>query len=175
MLASTVGLPFLLLSTTNSLVQSWYARSGAARLPYGLFALSNIACVLALLAYPLLIEPSPTTSTQLRGWSAGYLIVVLLLAAGVIYNRGWTYEDKVAGEQACDTARRPSSHRPWLWIALTACASTLWLAVANYLSQEVAAIPLLWVLPLTLYLLSFVLCFGWPGWYRPAGFDGCCR
>ena len=169
-LASTVGLPFLLLSTTNSLVQSWYTRAGEARLPYGFFALSNIACVLALLAFPFVIEPSLTTSAQLRWWSAGYAILVLLIAAGAIHNRDWIYADQAAGEPAGDTTRAASSNRPWLWIALTACASTLWLAVANYLSQEVAAIPLLWVLPLTLYLLSFVLCFGWPGWYRPAVF-----
>jgi hypothetical protein len=168
-LASTVGLPFLLLSTTSSLVQSWYAQSAGVRLPYGLFALSNIACVLALLAYPFVIEPSLTTSTQLRWWSAGYSILVLLVAAGAIYHRGWTYADK-DGEPAGGGAHDDSSNRPWLWIALTACASTLWLAVANYLSQEVAAIPLLWVLPLMLYLLSFVLCFAWPGWYRPAWF-----
>jgi hypothetical protein len=208
-LASTVGLPFLLLSTTSSLVQSWYAASGRARLPYGFFALSNIACVLALLAYPFAIEPSMTTTTQLTWWSGGYSILVLLLAASTIHNRGWTYEEpaifrpqpgglkptppsvgRASARQPGDsqtakrnlaspsyedkgdveTARGASSSRPFLWIALTACASTLWLAVANYLSQEVAAIPLLWVLPLTLYLLSFVVCFGWPGWYRPALF-----
>lgn len=168
-LASTVGLPFLLLSTTSPLVQSWYTQSGGVRLPYGFYALSNIASLLALLAYPLALEPSLTTSTQLRWWSGGYVILAVLMGAGAIHNRAWRYEDEDGDRQAGNTSDT-SSDRPWLWIALAACASTLWLAVANYLSQEVAAIPLLWVMPLTLYLLSFVAAFGWSGWYRPALF-----
>jgi hypothetical protein len=168
-LAATVGLPFFLLSTTNTLVQSWYARAKGVQLPYHLFALSNTACLLALLAYPLAIEPALTTSAQLRAWSTGYLVLVLLMAASAIYHRDWRYEDEpVESESEEDEDAEPD--RPWLWIALAACSSTLWLAVANHLSQEVAAIPLLWVVPLTLYLLSFALCFAREGWYRPGLF-----
>ena len=159
-LAASVGLPFFLLSTTSPLVQSWYAGSRGANLPYRLFALSNTASLLALLAYPVVIEPALATPIQLRWWSIGYLAVVLLLTMGAIHNRAWTFEDEPGAAAA-------SSNRPVLWIMLAACASALWLAVANYLSQEVAPIPFLWVLPLTLYLLSFVICFGWDGWYRP--------
>jgi hypothetical protein len=165
-LAATVGLPFFLLSTTNTLVQSWYVRAKGVQLPYHLFALSNTVCLLALLAYPVAIEPSLTTSAQLRAWSAGYLVLVLLMAASAIYHRDWRYEDEEVSKE--DETDAPD--RPWLWVALAACSSTLWLAVANHLSQEVAAIPLLWVVPLTLYLLSFALTFARDGWYRPALF-----
>ena len=162
MLATSVGLPFFVLSTTSPLVQSWYAASETAHFPYRLFALSNAACLVALLAYPLAIEPQFTMGQQMRWWSYGYGALALLLVAGAIVNRGWV------DRGGTDTAA-PAS-RPLLWIALAACTSTLWLAIANYLSQEVAAIPFLWILPLGLYLLSFILCFEWEGWYRPALF-----
>jgi hypothetical protein len=165
-LAASVGLPFFLLSTTNPLVQSWCTGPRGSRLPYRLFAVSNTACLLALLAYPVAIEPVLTAPAQLRWWSFGYLAVAVLIAAGAISNRTWTYEDEPGAPAGADA----TANRPVLWIALAACGSTLWLAVSNYLSQEVAAIPFLWVLPLSLYLLSFVLCFEWEGWYRPALF-----
>lgn len=169
-LASSVGLPFFLLSTTSSLVQSWYAGSPGARLPYRLFAVSNAACILALLAYPVIIEPALPLGLQLRWWSAGYLVVVLLIALGAVGNRAWASADKHGARELWGIGSKAASNRPFLWIALAACASTLWLAIANYLSQEVAPIPFLWVLPLSLYLLSFVISFEREGWYRPALF-----
>ena len=95
-----------------------------------------------------------------------YAVVVVLVAMVALQSRAWT-ADAAPGKR---TPRDAAVNRPWLWVVLAACPSVLWLAVANYLSQEVAAIPFLWVLPLTLYLLSFVLCFGWDGCYRPAIF-----
>lgn len=169
-LAFSVGLPFFLLSTTNSLLQSWYAGRDGAPLPYRLFALSNTACLLALVAYPLVIEPASAVSSQLGWWSIAYLAVALLIAAAAISNRGWTPKDKSVTRTLSETREAAPAYRPFLWIALAACASALWLSMANYLSQEVAAIPLLWVLPLALYLFTFVLCFEWEGWYRPAIF-----
>jgi len=169
-LALSVGLPFFVLSTTSPLVQSWYAGLRGAYLPYWLFALSNSACLLALLAYPLAVEPMLTASAQLRFWSAGYLFVALLITMAAIANRARTFEGEPATRQAGLAPGKASLSRSFLWIVLAACPSALWLAVANYLSQEVAAIPFLWVLALTLYLLSFVVCFGWEGWYRPALF-----
>jgi hypothetical protein len=161
-LGRSVGLPFLLLSTTNSLVQSWDAARRKPQLTYRLFALSNAACMLALLAYPLSIEPAWPTGRQLQVWSAAYAVVVLLVAIGAFQNRQWRPEEEI-GETSRD-------NRPLLWIGLSATASTLWLSVANHLSQEVAAIPFLWVLPLTLYLLSFTICFAPGEWYRPRMF-----
>jgi len=168
-LATSVGLPFFVLSTTGPLVQSWYAATPKVHLPYRLFAVSNMACLVALLAYPLAIEPTLKSAVQFRWWCAGYLAVALLLIVGAIRNRSWTFDDE-PGSWPDGSPAGIAWTQTSLWIVLSACASALWLAVANYLSQEVAAIPFLWVLPLTIYLLSFVLAFGWDGCYRPALF-----
>ena len=159
----SVGLPYFLLSTTSPLLQSWFAHSKLAPLPYHLFALSNAASLLALLAYPVAMEPLLPQSAQLRWWWFGYGVLVLpAVAAAVAHARG-------------TSVQRPADHspavaRPLRWIGLAACGSTLWMAVANHLSREVAPVPFLWVLPLSIYLLSFILCFDGRGWYRPAIF-----
>jgi hypothetical protein len=160
-LAASVGLPFFLLSSTSPLLQYWHA----GPLPYPLFALSNAASLLALLAYPVAIEPALATPAQLRWWSVGYGVVALLLIAATIRSRAWTFLEKPRARESEDDAD------PVLrWILLAACASALWLASANHLSQEVAAIPFLWVLPMAVYLLTFVIAFAGDGWYRPAVF-----
>ena len=173
LLAASVGLPYFVLSTTSPLMQSWYAGSWGARFPYRLFALSNAASLVALLAYPVGIEPFLAEKGQLRWWSVAYIVLVLLASASALRNRSTKVVQEPAGAgdgagNAGPEHRLPK--RPLLWIALATCASTLWLAVANHLSQEVAAIPFLWVLALGVYLLSFILCFERNGWYRPAVF-----
>jgi SAM-dependent methyltransferase len=159
----SVGLPYFLLSSTSPLLQSWFAASYTGAFPYRLFAVSNAGSVAALLAYPILIEPLMTASTQLLVWSVGYVVLVLIACITALLH--WSAKPI---PEPYDTS--PSSRHPFLWIALAACASTLWLAVANHLSQEVAPVPFLWVLPLSLYLLSFILCFEGRNWYRPALF-----
>jgi SAM-dependent methyltransferase len=158
-LALSVGLPYFLLSANSPLLQSWYAGSPRARFPYGLFAWSNLASLAALLAYPIAIEPWTSTGQQLRWWSAAYLVWAPVVALTALRNPAV----KPAPALDLETSRS----RAFLWIALSACASALWLAVANHLSQEVAAIPFLWILPLSVYLLGFILCFSAEGWYRP--------
>jgi len=165
LLGSSAGLPFFLLSSTSPLLQAWSAGRRGTPLPYWLFALSNAACLVALLAYPLAVEPALAAPTQLRWWSAGYLAVALLLMLAAVQNRTWVLQEK---PDAADADEAPA--RPLRWILPAACASALWLAAANHLSQEVAPIPFLWVLPMTVYLLTFVLCFSGDGWYRPAVF-----
>ena len=164
LLATSVGLPFFVLSSTGPLVQWWWAGRRAAQFPYRLFALSNAASLAALLAYPVSIEPALPLRVQLRWWSGAYLGLVALLVLGAIANRSSD------GGAAAEPEATETANRPLLWIALAACASTLWLATSNYLSRNVAAIPFLWVLPMGLYLLSFILCFEWEGCYRPAWF-----
>jgi len=165
LLAASVGLPFFVLSATSPLVQWWWAGSRAAQFPYRLFALSNAASLAALLAYPVAIEPALPVGEQLRWWSGGYLALAALLVVGAIANRG-----RSGGGGASEPEAPGGESRPLLWIALAACASTLWLGTSNYLSQNVAAIPFLWVLPMGVYLLTFILCFEWEGWYQPAWF-----
>ena len=157
LLASSVGLPYFALSATSPLLQSWLAARRGEQFPYRLFALSNAASLLALLAYPAVIEPFLPTRQQMVYWSGGYVALLFLLAAVAV--------GKVPQAHAV-----VSAGRPWLWIALAACAATLWLAIANYLGQQVGAMPFLWVVPMAIYLLSFILCFEADGWYRPALF-----
>ena len=160
-LAAGVGLPYFLLSTTSPLLQSWYAAAKIGPFPYRLFAVSNAASLAALLSYPFLIEPLAAATRQLAWWSAGYAVfAVLAIALGLSRRPSLPWPQ----------AQAAPVHAPWRWLALSACASALWFSVANHLSQEVAAVPFLWILPLSLYLLSFTICFDADGWYRPALF-----
>ena len=163
LLAASVGLPYFALSATSPLLQSWLAVSSGRHFPYRLFALSNAASLLALLAYPVAIEPYLSTRLQMAYWSGGYVALMFLLAIAAAGHLRQTRPADLAEPIVAE-------HRPWLWIALAACASTLWLATANYLGQQVAAMPFLWVVPMAVYLLSFILCFEADGWYRPALF-----
>jgi SAM-dependent methyltransferase len=163
LLAVTVGLPYFLLSTTGPLVQAWYARRFKGAMPYRLYALSNLGSMFALLSYPFLFEPAFATRQQAVMWSIGYGVFIVLCAGTAIASEPFAGE-AVAAEEAA--AERPGPRLYALWVALPACASVLLLAVTNHLSQNVAAIPFLWVLPLSIYLLTFILCFEGKGWYR---------
>ena len=162
LLAVTLGLPYLLLSATSPMVQAWYARTHEQAAPYRLFALSNAGSMLALVTYPVVVEPEFSTRHQAWGWSAGYVVFVVLCGAvawGARHGRMLEEEPEAPDE-------RPDWRRKLMWLSLSACASTLLLAVTNHLTQNVASIPFLWILPLALYLLSFILCFEGRGWYR---------
>jgi spermidine synthase len=158
LLATTAGLPYFVLSTTSPLLQSWYSRVFHAELPYRLFAISNLGSLVALLCYPVLIEPWLTVGHQLQWWSAAYVVfAVICLTAGLI-----SHQTAVPAERG----ELPEWSRMVTWLALGAIPSVLWLAVGNQLSQEVAAVPFLWIMPLAIYLLTFVLCFDHQRWYR---------
>src|SRR5437867_3150808 len=175
LLAMTIGLPYLLLSTTSPLVQAWFARSFPGRSPYRLFALSNLASMLALLGYPFGLEPWVATRMQSYAWSGAYLGFVVLCAASGWYSLRTPHPlVAIAGETSLSeedpTLARddfpPTRGRQLLWGALAAVGSFLLLAVSNHITQNVAAIPLLWVIPLAIYLMTFILCFDGRGWYR---------
>ncbi len=165
-LAGSIGMPFFLLSTTSPLLQSWYAQLPGASFPYRLFALSNAASLAALLAYPVAIEPALALPEQFRWWCGAYVAFALILVGQTVALRGRPGYGAVPQTTEIDGPRHMGG-LPYLWIALPAVAAVLWPAVANHLSQEVAPVPFLWVLPLSLYLLSFILCFESSGWYRP--------
>jgi len=171
LLGVTVGLPYFLLSTTSPLLQAWFARAYPARSPYRLFALSNLASVLALLSYPLAIEPWLTVGMQARVWALAYTGFVVLCSAAAWHALRHPSAMQTSTPAVQRPAHRAAAQSPptWgehlLWAALAAAASFLLLAVTNHLSQDVAAVPLLWVLPLSVYLLSFILCFDAPHWY----------
>ncbi len=170
LLAATVGLPYLLLSMTGPLVQAWYARVGAV--PYRLFALSNLGSMLGLLAYPALIEPALPTRNQAIAWSAAYLVYAVLCAAAAW--RGAARRPIMAPEAgtAADSPEDgpPGAGRRAFWVLLACGPSMMMLALTNHLTQDVAAIPFLWILPLSLYLLTFILCFDAARWYWRPGF-----
>ena len=168
LLCATVGIPFFLLSTTSPLLQAWYAMARAGARPYRFYALSNAGSMLALVTYPVLIEPWISTSHQALGWSAAYAGVALLCAAiAVFWRRGLPDSPNSAGsaEAGPPVGRIPLRARV-LWLALAACSSVLLLAVTNHIAQNIASVPFLWILPLSLYLLSFILCFDARGWYH---------
>jgi hypothetical protein len=162
LLAATVGLPYFLLSTTGPLLQAWYAGRYKGAMPYRLYALSNAGSMLALMTYPALFEPLLGTHQQAATWSWAYGVFILLCGITAFSVRN-AYVAPQAAE--ADAERVPKSTYLF-WIGLPACASILLLAVTNHLSQNVAAIPFLWILPLTLYLLSFILCFEGSRWYQ---------
>lgn len=160
LLTSTIGLPFLLLSSTGPLLQAWLARplNGEVRTPYRLFALSNFASMLALIAYPLLVEPMLAVRTQAETWSA--------LFAGFVALCGVTALRFRQGEQAPrQTGEGPPVLRRIVWFCLALAPSGLLLAMTNFMLQNVAPIPLFWVVPLALYLVSFVIAFDSPRWF----------
>ncbi len=171
LLAVSVGLPYFLLSTTGPLLQAWYARRFKGAMPYRLYALSNAGSMFALLSYPVLFEPAFNTHQQSAMWSWGFGVFVVLGAFTAFKSNQATAamlprregEANVAPEAAVVP---PSAKTYWMWLLLPAVASVLLLAITNHLSQNVAAIPFLWVLPLAIYLFSFILCFEGEGWYR---------
>ncbi len=169
-LASAVGMPYLLLSTTGPLMQAWYARSFASLMPYRLYALSNLASMLALLSYPVLVEPYFPVLEQAWAWSAAYVVFVLACIGSA-----WQSWKGVSSERERDTTPAEATPRPaWseclLWVSLAMTASILLLAMTRHLTQDVAPVPFLWVLPLSIYLLSFILCFDAPRYYYRPGF-----
>ena len=170
LLGAAVGVPFFVLSTTSPLLQRWFAASGhsAARDPYFLYAASNAGSLLGLLAYPFLIEPRLTLADQQWVWAGGvvgYLALVLACALTVVRSRCGR-----SGETTADTpgvlAPRPSPLAPariLRWVALAALPSSLLLGATAHVSTDLAPVPLLWVVPLALYLVSFILVFArWP-------------
>ena len=163
LLAATVGLPYFLLSTTSPLLQAWYARAHQGAAPYRLFALSNLASMLALLSYPPLVEPNLPTRLQAQFWSAAYVACAVL--CGLLAWSGARWKLPAPAAKAPEAGAPPGLRLRLLWVGLAGCASTLLLAVTTFLTQDVAAIPFLWIVPLSIYLLSFIVCFESPRLY----------
>ena len=169
LLASTIGLPFVVLAATSPLLQAWFARLRPGQSPFWLFALSNGGSLLGLLSYPLLVEP--LLSVRVQGWL--WSVAFAVYAGGVAWcaviprsdvSRG---DEESAGPPAdpshADTAGRARGDRASvLYLALAFFPSVMLGAVTSHLTQEVAAVPFLWMVPLALYLLSFIVCFSWP-------------
>lgn len=167
LLSVTIGLPYFLLSTTSPLVQAWFWLRFRHAAPYRLFALSNFASLMALLSYPVLIEPFFPLVVQSWVWSCAYVAFVLLCGVtGYLSTRGGAAAAVPAPQAGGAADKAPSMGDRLLWIALSAMGSCMLLAVTNHLTQNIASIPFLWVMPLSIYLVTFILCFDHPRWYH---------
>jgi spermidine synthase len=166
LLTVTVGLPYFTLSATGSLVQAWFSRTYPQRSPYALYALSNIGSLLGLLTFPFVVEPRLGSVQQASAWFWGYAAFAAL--CGALALRVCLRAPQVTGEpvrEDSSDAPAPSLGLRAVWVGLAACASTMLLAITNQMAIDVASVPFLWVVPLSLYLLSFILCFGSERWY----------
>jgi len=162
-LAFSIGLPFFVLSTNAPLIQHWFGETFPALSPYRLYALSNVGSLLALIIYPLVMEPFLSLRAQSLAWSGGYLLFVI----GGSYSLLLIVKEHTVVVVEAETAVvvMTSPGQKAAWVVLPALASGFLLATTNQLCQEVASVPFLWVLPLALYLLSFILTFDAEHWY----------
>ncbi|HEY2883528.1 MAG TPA: hypothetical protein VGJ15_13870, partial [Pirellulales bacterium] len=193
LLGASIGLPYFVLSTTGPLVQSWFAKSFPGRTPYRLYALSNIGSLLALLSYPVLFERLFDVKYQAWFWGCGFMVFAGLCAGAAINlwklreiaaanGNGGSTADADDGQAAmaglevdptahADDAALPDRAPPlWqrtLWLVLPALASITLLATTNHVCTDVAVMPFLWVIPLALYLTTFIVAFDHPRWYKP--------
>lgn len=169
LLTVTLGLPYVVLAATSPLMQSWFYLVQPSQSPYRFFSISNAGSLLALVSYPFLFEPLFSRKTQAVIWMWALVCHAIFSCACA-----WTVWKASSNlPSAADAVPKPvieRSHKPvmvrLLWLALAACASVLLLGTTNKLCQNVAVIPFLWVLPLSLYLVTFILCFERATWYR---------
>ena len=169
LLTVAIGLPYFILSTTGPLLQSWLAQTGGAS-PYRLYALSNLGSLLALVSYPFVVEPSLNLRTQANLWFVGFLAfaIGMMLCARGMWEAAMRLpmDNRLTGTADADASVSPTRATYLLWVGLAACPSLMLLSSTNQMTQEVAPIPFLWILPLALYLISFIICFDNERWYR---------
>jgi hypothetical protein len=168
LLVFAIGLPYLMLSSTTPLLQAWYWRRFRSEVPYRLFALSNLASLLALIGYPLVVEPLFGGLQAAHYWSVLYGVFVIACAStGILSVRGAAAQ---AAYEEHEKTLPPAVPVAWtslaLWLVLAGMGSALLLSITNHITQNIASVPFLWVLPLALYLLSFIICFDHPRWYN---------
>jgi len=161
--SASIGFPFFALSANGPLLQAWFARSGHpdAQNPYFLYAASNVGSLLALFAYPFIAEPLSNLSSQVQVWRYGYYLLIALIAVcgALVFTRNVNGELRAATTEAAPTTRRMLH-----WVALAFVPSALMVAVTTHVTTDVAAAPFLWVLPLSLYLITFILVFSERTW-----------
>jgi hypothetical protein len=177
LLLASIGAPYLVLSSTAPLLQAWFSRTHPASSPYRLYALSNLGSLLAILGYPFLIEPALRLSLQASIWSWTYIVFALMCVwvswkakTALVHEPGTS----ISGELGiASDESHPGIGRYWLWLSLATCSSIMLLATTSMMCQDVAVVPLLWIVPLALYLFSFILTFEFERLYwRPLFIGG---
>jgi spermidine synthase len=169
LLAATVGLPFFVLSANGPLVQAWFAYERPEKSPYRLYALSNVGSLLALVTYPFVIEPLLSVRMQAWVWSGLFVAFAGVCAASALKHPAAQPNAAPAGSEP-EEIPAPSLNARVAWVLLPACASLLLVASTNVLSQDIAVVPFLWVLPLSVYLISFIFTFESERWYHRIAF-----
>jgi len=162
LLARNVGLPYFVLASTGPLLQHWFSRTHPGVSPYRLYALSNAASLLALVSYPFLFEPLLNRAAQAQLWSAiliGFAIFCGICSVVSVLGRNSTPPNDPKNPAESTDPKILPGRTLFFWIALPAVASVELLAVTAKITQDIAPVPFLWILPLTLYLLSFIICF----------------
>ena len=172
LLLSSVGLPYFALSSTGPLVQVWFSRASRGGAPWRLYALSNLGSLAALISYPFFFEVKWDVLEQTTLWSFAFGLFALMSLLLVWRDRKLPPEHADPEAASLLAESPPAGHGPnwWrrlLWLALPALASVLLLATTNHVCQDVAVVPFLWVIPLSLYLLTFIICFEHERWYQP--------
>ncbi|MFN7333608.1 MAG: ferrichrome ABC transporter permease, partial [bacterium] len=175
LLLATVGGPYFVLASTGPLMQKWFSQTSPDRSPYRLYALSNIGSLLALLSYPFVFEPWLALHTQVLLWTAVYLAFAGFAGWCAVAVLKHSKNAVVPAQQAefgklVVHAAKPSIVQVLLWLCLSACGSAMLLATTNQLCIDVATVPFLWILPLSIYLISFIICFDQPRWYDRRAF-----
>lgn len=176
LLVGSIGLPYLVISSTGPLLQNWFARHTAtagrvvdSAKVYRLFSLSNLASLASLLAYPFVVEPVVDLKVQTTAWSAGFVIFAVLMGI-TLWLSFRKQSPVVAGEPFLPAGAPPRAADYLVWLSLSGLGTVLLLAVTSHLTQNIASVPFLWIVPLSLYLLTFILCFDTGRWYRRSVF-----
>ncbi len=170
-LLASVGACYFLLSSTGPLMQFWFSQVWKKSSPYRLYTLSNLGSLLAIASYPLIIEPNLALNFQTKIWSLCYAMFAVLCGACVLrLKKNGFAESAPPSPGAAEDETTPSLANRLLWLSLTALSALMLMATTNQLCLDVAVIPLLWLLPMGLYLLSFILCFHHERWYSRAGY-----
>jgi len=165
LLLANVALPYFVLSSTSPLVQVWFSRANPGSSPWRLYAVSNVGSLVALLSYPFFFEPRWDVMQQTEYWSIAFIVFAGLSFLALARDK------KLANEPTTQTVEDTSPAPTWWqrarWVLLPALASVMLLATTNHVCQDVAVIPFLWVVPLSLYLITFIICFEHERWYQP--------
>lgn len=165
LLGMSVGIPFFALSSTGPLLQRWFSQKLPSTSPYRLYALSNVGSLLALISYPFVFDPQFAATQQTMFWSVGFWLFAVLCGLCALTITGVKSRGGNEPASADESSASPSVSTIGLWFGLAMSASVMLLAVTNQVCLDVASVPFLWVMPLTLYLISFIICFDNERWY----------
>lgn len=172
LLLGTVGLPYFVLSSTSPLTQVWFARAVPGGNPWRLYALSNLGSLGALLSYPFFVEVKWDVGQQTMIWSVGFVIFAGITLSIALMDRNRVKQELPLEEMPLALPdEKPRWWQRLLWVLLPACASVMLLGATNHVCQDVAVIPFMWVVPLSLYLLTFIICFEHERWYLPVAWS----